>query len=192
MSTDQLKSTLATLGITDPIETAIGENIEFDGRLKIRNGKGIAIFGKVTGSIESDGVVVLAAGSKLQGTITADVIAVAGEIETPEGEEEIHARLGLILSSTARIVAESVAYDSIQMERGARVDGRMRFVEAPKDAVARREAKTSLPVRHSGAPVVAVSQASGSPLPTLLPQDRGVHSPLTKLEQPAAAVPSAA
>lgn len=186
MSAEQLKSTLATLGITDPIETAIGENIEFDGKLTIRNGKGIAVFGKVTGTIESDGVVVLAKGSKLTGTIAADVIAVAGEIETPEGQPEIHARIGLILSSTARIVAESVSYESIQMERGARVDGRMRYVEAPKDAVARRDSKASAKpaaVPSSIAPVVDRVATNIPPLPNITPQDRvGAAPGLTKLD----------
>lgn len=172
---------LSALNITEPIETAIGQDIEFEGKLTIRNGRGIAIFGRVTGSIESDGTVVIAEGAQVKGSVVADTIAVSGEVDAQAaasgaGEPEIHARVSLVLGATAKVSAKTVSYDAIQMERGAKVEGNLRFVAAADEAVSRAQAKAQQiksGVQAEAPLAKAVTpQAANRPLPILSSQDK--------------------
>lgn len=185
MTNAKLGKLLADLDIKEPIATTIGEDLEFHGKLVIKNGGGIAIFGKVVGEIESDGVVVVGEGGIVTGTLSADVVAIAGTVDNSEGaEDSIHARASLVLGATARIGSKSIHYGSIEMERGCRIDGNLKFVEPSQEVIERRESRMKLAVTAAKSIALAAPAAPASleqpdspsmlrPLPVISPADRG-------------------
>lgn len=182
MSNSKVTQQLANLGIKEVIDTTIGEDIAFHGKLVIKNGRSIAIFGTVEGEIESDGTVVVGEGGVVKGTVSANVIAVAGTVDNNNGAEDaIHARVSLVLGDTARIGSKTVNYGSIEMARGCRIDGTLKYVEPPKELLQKHEQTTKLSqdatkVLPDGAPVASISNLSPSharPLPVITPADRG-------------------
>jgi cytoskeletal protein CcmA (bactofilin family) len=185
MTNAKLGKLLADLGIKEAIDTTIGEDIAFHGKLVIKNGRSIAILGTVEGEIESDGTVVVGEGGVVKGTVSANVIAVAGTVDNNNGAEDaIHARVSLVLGGSARIGSKTVNYGSIEMARGCRIDGTLKFVEPPKELLQKHEQTTMLSqdaskVLPEGAPVATTSNLSpghARPLPVITPADRGVSA----------------
>lgn len=192
MTNTILAKQLADLGIKEPIETTIGEDLEFHGKLVIKNGSSIAIFGKVEGEIDSDGTVVVGKSGIVKGTLSANVVAVAGTVDNHEGaDNSIHARVALILGSTARIGSKTVNYGAIEMERGCRIDGTLKFVEPPKELAekyaAHEQAAADAKPPVAGIPA-SLQQAQGAPqmrpLPVITPADRGVAPPAQPASSP--------
>jgi cytoskeletal protein CcmA (bactofilin family) len=200
MTKTQLTKQLEALGIKDSIETTIGDDIEFHGKLVIKNGSGIAIFGKVVGEIESDGAVVIGEGGVVTGTLCADVVAIAGTVENLDGaDDRIHARGSLVLGATARIGSKSIHYGAIEMERGCRIDGTLTFIEPSLEVQERRDRRLKnggVEEKPAATAVLASLQQTGSsaparPLPVISPADRGASMAPSQVVSASSAVTQA-
>jgi len=178
----------------ESISTVIDVGIVIDGSIKVDSGKALLIKGQFTGSIESNGVVVIGEGAICTGSLTARQLRVAGTIrKSDKGPSNmVVAKEALFVESSGVVDTDVISYGALELQYGARVAGTMSPIsgtEAPKQeqrlqAVPRQE--TTAPAAASvsdanshqaSAAPSPVSQASRAATVTPIPESSGVVRP---------------
>lgn len=96
--------------------TVIGRGAVIEGTVRIRGR--VQVDGRVDGVLEVEGTLSVGPEGRIRGEVTAEDIAVGGEIEG-----KITARKHLHVVRTGKVRGE-VRYDTLQIDRGALLDGR--------------------------------------------------------------------
>jgi cytoskeletal protein CcmA (bactofilin family) len=96
--------------------TVIGRGAVIEGTVRIRGR--VQVDGRVDGVLEVEGTLSVGPEGRISGEVTAEDIAVGGEIEG-----KVTARKHLHVVRTGKVRGE-VRYDTLQIDRGAVLDGR--------------------------------------------------------------------
>jgi cytoskeletal protein CcmA (bactofilin family) len=96
--------------------TVIGRGAVIEGVVRVRGR--VQVDGRVEGTLEVEGTLSVGPEGRISGEVTAEDIAVGGEIEG-----KITARKHLHVVRTGKVRGE-VRYDTLQIDRGALLDGR--------------------------------------------------------------------
>jgi len=96
--------------------TVIGRGAVIEGTVRIRGR--VQVDGRVEGVLEVEGTLSVGPEGRIRGDVTAEDIAVGGEIEG-----RVTARKHLHVVRTGKVRGE-VRYDTLQIDRGAVLDGR--------------------------------------------------------------------
>lgn len=107
------------------ITTMIDEGVEIHGKVCVANGRAILISGKVVGSVESNGVVIVNVGGNVEGSIKAKSLQVGGQIERISENDLIHVSGIMILAATAVVNCDAQT-GGVKTAYGAIMDGRFR------------------------------------------------------------------
>lgn len=109
----------------ESITTVIDKGIHIDGFIKVDSGKALLIKGQFTGSLESNGVVVIGEGAVCIGSITARQVRVAGTIRKSDNDRPniVVAKEALIVESSGVVDTDTLSYGAIELQFGARVAG---------------------------------------------------------------------
>jgi cytoskeletal protein CcmA (bactofilin family) len=102
----------------------IGEGVKIDGNIELS--ADVHIYGTVNGEIRAQDVFVGESG-QVNGLVIADNIQVRGEIL-----QTIEARMTLAIKSTGRVKGQ-IAYQSLEIESGGTIDGKVDKYAAKKD-----------------------------------------------------------
>lgn len=110
-----------------PIRSLISHGSELDGNFSFAEGLRVdgLLKGSITGLPAKPSMLVISESATVTGAIVADHIIINGRVDGP-----VHAREMLELQPKARIVGE-VSYKSLEMHRGAVVQGRLIPLVAP-------------------------------------------------------------
>jgi cytoskeletal protein CcmA (bactofilin family) len=143
------------------ITTVIDQGVHFEGTFSSQSGKAILVSGKVTGSIESTGAVIVNVGGEVHGTIKAKAAQIAGTVRRRTAEDKIDVEGTLVLAKGAKVICDAV-YGDLKAEHGVVISGNMQPSRMPADGVedadmARgTEAATGT---HGGASVLSLHRA---------------------------------
>lgn len=96
--------------------TVIGRGAMIQGTVRVRGR--VQVDGRVEGTLEVEGTLSVGPEGRIKGEVTADDVAVGGEIEG-----KVTARKHLHVIRTGKVRGE-VRYDTLQIDRGAVLDGR--------------------------------------------------------------------
>lgn len=153
----------------DSITTVIDNGVEFQGNLICHSGKAIMISGKFSGSIESEGSILINEGAVVSGSIKANKIKLAGKITKSEDKaipSEVYAGEAIILAKTGQLTTDTLTYGGLEMEFGARiVSSRMEPLESTAPVQASRPA----PAPASFTP--SVVRSTSMPMPVSMEDD---------------------
>ena len=109
-----------------PIQTLIGEGTVFKG--EIRFSGGLRIDGEVIGDVVAAGndrsILVISEKARVTGKVKAGHVIVSGEVTGPIHSDEL-----LELQPKAHVVGD-VQYESLEMHRGATIDGELKPLKA--------------------------------------------------------------
>jgi len=110
-----------------PIKSLISHGSQLEGNFGFAEGLRIdgALKGNITGLPTAPSMLVISESASVAGAIVADHIIINGRVNGP-----VHARDILELQPKARIVGD-VSYKSLEMHRGAVVQGRLSPLVAP-------------------------------------------------------------
>lgn len=118
--------------------TVIGRGAVIEGTVRVKGR--VQVDGRVEGMLEVEGTLSVGPEGRIRGEVIAEDIAVGGEIEG-----KVTARKHLHVVRTGKVRGE-VRYDTLQIDRGALLDGRtLHGDEAPggKAAASQQEASVS-------------------------------------------------
>jgi cytoskeletal protein CcmA (bactofilin family) len=96
--------------------TVIGRGAVIEGTVRVRGR--VQVDGRVEGTLEVEGTLSVGPEGRIRGEVIAEDIAVGGEIEG-----KVTARKHLHVVRTGKVRGE-VRYDTLQIDRGATLDGR--------------------------------------------------------------------
>lgn len=96
--------------------TLIGPQTTFEGTLRAKGG--LQVDGTIQGDVEVEGGMSVGPEGRVEGDVRADALAVAGEVT---GTVDVTGHLHML--ATGRVRGE-VSYGTLQVDRGAMVDGR--------------------------------------------------------------------
>ncbi len=102
----------------------IGEGVKIDGNIDLS--LDVHVFGTVNGEIKAQDVFIGDSGI-VNGIIVADNIEVRGQVQ-----QTIEARQTLIIKSTGRVMG-NIVYQSLEIENGGTIDGKIDKYNAKKD-----------------------------------------------------------
>lgn len=102
----------------------IGEGVKIDGNIDLS--LDVHVFGTVNGEIKAQDVFIGDSGI-VNGIIIADNIEVRGQVQ-----QTIEARQTLIIKSTGRVMG-NIVYQSLEIENGGTIDGKIDKYNAKKD-----------------------------------------------------------
>lgn len=104
-----------------PIKSLISLGSQLDGNVSFAEGLRVdgVLKGNITGLSATSSILVISESASVTGAIVADHIIINGRVDGP-----VHAREMLELQPKARIVGD-VSYKSLEMHRGAVVEGRL-------------------------------------------------------------------
>lgn len=102
----------------------IGEGVKIDGNIELS--ADVHIYGTVNGEIRAQDVFVGESG-QVNGLVIADNIQVRGEIQ-----QTVEARMTLAIKSTGKVKGQ-IAYQSLEIESGGTIDGKVDKYAAKKD-----------------------------------------------------------
>lgn len=104
-----------------PIKSLISHGSQLEGDFSFAEGLRIdgALKGTITGLQSAPSIVVISESATVTGSVVADHVIINGRVDGP-----VQARELLELQPKARIVGD-VSYKSLEMHRGAVVDGRL-------------------------------------------------------------------
>lgn len=114
--------------------TVIGRGAVIEGTVRIRGR--VQVDGRVEGVLEVEGTLSVGPEGRIRGEVTAEDIAVGGEIEG-----KVTARKHLHVVRTGKVRGE-VRYDTLQIDRGALLDGRTLHDDPAADKVSATKAAT--------------------------------------------------
>ena len=154
----------------ESISTVIDAGILIDGNIKVESGKSLLIKGQFTGSLESNGVVVIGEGAVCIGSLTAREVRVAGAIRKSGAgvPNTVVAKEALVVEGTGIIDTDTLSYGAIELQYGARVAGTLspiQGVESPKQEPRVQPQTVHRTPVHTPAPVAA-HQASAVTAPS--------------------------
>jgi len=112
----------------------IGEGVIVNGNIEMC--EDAHIYGVVNGEIKAKDVVIGETG-QVNGHLVADNIEVRGQIQ-----QNIEARATLIVKSTGR-VAGDIVYQSLEIESGGLIDGKLEKYSAKREAASEAKASSS-------------------------------------------------
>lgn len=116
---------------TEP--TVIGQGAIIEGSLRV-SGR-VQVDGRIEGSLIVEGMVSVGPTGSVVGDVTADELAVGGRVEG-----NVTARKHLYVAATGAVCGE-LCYGTLQVERGAILDGRALKGETEKKVAAKEEKK---------------------------------------------------
>jgi len=152
---------------TEP--TVIGQGAVIEGSLRV-SGR-VQIDGRVEGSLVVDGMISVGPTGSVVGDVTCDELAVGGRVEG-----NVTARKHLYVAATGAVCGE-LCYGTLQVERGAILDGRALKGETPAATSAKDDKKV----------VVQASMPEAKKGPVSPPLPAGADKVATKVGIPAAA-----
>jgi len=139
---------------TEP--TVIGQGAVIEGSLRV-SGR-VQVDGRIEGSLIVDGMVSVGPTGSVVGDIEADELAVGGRVEGT-----VTARKHLYVASTGAVCGE-LCYGTLQVERGAVLDGRALKGET-KPTVAAKDEKKVAAVATVVQPSAPEAKKASPPLP---------------------------
>jgi cytoskeletal protein CcmA (bactofilin family) len=127
---------------TEP--TVIGQGAVIEGSLRV-SGR-VQVDGRIEGSLIVEGMVSVGPTGTVVGDVEADELAVGGRVEGT-----VTARKHLYVASTGAVCGE-LCYGTLQVERGAILDGRALKGESTPSVAAKQDKKASPTVVQPSAP----------------------------------------
>jgi len=122
----------ALLGINAAdVTTLVDVGIEIEGVVRNHSERAILISGRVIGSIESAGPVIINQGAEVVGSITALSMQLGGKVSRRNKDDCLNIKGALVVAKTAHMGCDAEC-DGVQLEYGATIDGSIR----PRPAVA--------------------------------------------------------
>jgi cytoskeletal protein CcmA (bactofilin family) len=122
--------------------TIIGRGATFRGVLEVEGG--LQVDGRVEGELEATGGVSVGPDGRIKGEMTVDELALAGQMD---GTLVVHGQLHML--STGVLTGE-VAYGTLQVDRGAVIEGRTSREKRPAAATAEEEEDEDVPALTDG------------------------------------------
>lgn len=141
------------------LTTLVDQGVHIEGKITLKGGRHILISGRVTGSIESDGVVVVNGGAEVVGSIRAKSVQVAGTVRRGADGGELDVQDTLVLGKGAKVQCDA-KYGDLKAEHGVQIAGNIRPRNMDAEDMGERTSDSSSSVidmasRHSPAPVAA-------------------------------------
>ncbi len=124
--------------------TVIGRGAVIEGIVRIRGR--VQVDGRVEGTLEVDGTLSVGPEGRIRGEVIADDVVVGGEVE---GKLTARKHLHLVRSGKVR---GDVRYDTLQVDRGAVLDGRTLHGEHVDEQIEKQRAPIEVgasDVRHA-------------------------------------------
>lgn len=140
--------------------TVIGRGAVIEGTLRVRGR--VQVDGRIEGTLDVEGTLSVGPEGRIRGEVMAEDIAVGGEIEG-----KVTARKHLHVVRTGKVRGE-VRYDTLQIDRGALLDGRTLHgdeVEAGKAASAKEADVSDEDIELAPPSLPAKARPSQKPAP---------------------------
>lgn len=138
------------------VTTLVDAGVEIEGVIRNKSTKALLISGRVIGSIESQGPVIINVGAEVVGSVKAKSMQLAGRVTRRNADDCLNIDGPLVVAKSAHMGCDAECA-GVQLEYGATIDGSIR----PKPA---REAVPQAPQFRSTPNLAHLASVSSVPV----------------------------